>query len=166
MEIGLFLIFCGACLMRHARRDDDAVDYYPLKQSAPGLWQRISKLWNPSVEAPVPERPGVPQKEDAESKLHIRQEVEKNSDRIWTRISYRGEGKSVKVKCQENITLEFAGIVFKLEPGGVKAQEARKDRKSPKILPLKAAPKEAGERVEDAGQEAYPEQRAEQWSAF
>jgi hypothetical protein len=167
MEIGLILIFLGACCMRHSRRDEDAVAYYPQKQSAPGFWQRVSKLWNPRVEAAIPEGPGVPQKgEDAESKLQIRQEVEKDSERVWTRISYRGEGKSVNVKCQENITLEFAGIVFKLEPGGVKAQEARKDRKGPKVLPLKAAPKAAEERIEDAGQEAYPEQRAEQWSGF
>lgn len=103
MEILLFILLIGACFMRPRR-----------EPAMPGFWRR---LWGFRRE----EDPEAPL--EMESRLQVRQELDKKSKRMWTRISYRENGRSVSVKCQENLTLVFAGLVLKMEPSGVQVQE-------------------------------------------
>ena len=123
MEIGLVLLFLGACCIRSAR--EPAGDY-PGERVGPGFWQRVMSLWGPRLKPVGPDNRVDSPKKDTESRLWIRQEFDKKSERMCTRISYREKGRLVSVKCQENMTLEFAGLVFKLEPAGLKAQEVQK----------------------------------------
>ena len=104
MEILLFCLLIGACFTRPQR-----------EPARPWFWRR---LWGFREE----EDPEAPM--EMESRLHVRQELDKKSKRMWTRISYRENGRSVSVKCQENLTLAFAGMVLKLEPSGVQVQDA------------------------------------------
>lgn len=166
MELGIFLLFLGVCCIRKARQPtDEFVKDSPGDFSKPGLWKRIRSLWTPPIASPGPDISTAPQTEEPESQLQIRQEVEKNSDRIWTRISYREKGRTVKVKCQEGMTLEFAGMKLQLEPSGVKVQEGKR-QKPEKVRPFKALPRAAGNIEEGGGQDLGNEGREEVWSSF
>jgi hypothetical protein len=77
-------------------------------------------LWNHCLEPSNTEAYGS--QKDTES-LQIRQKPIKDSGRLETHLSYQQKGRTVRVKCQDTITLEFAGFAIKLEPAGVKVQE-------------------------------------------
>jgi len=144
MEIILFALLIGACFMRPQREPD-----------RPRFWRRFWGIREHEPEAP----------QELESRLQVRQELDKESDRMWTHISYRENGRSISVKCQENLTLAFAGLVLKLESSGVQIQDAQGKTvqvqpeinvhgKKIKPWPLKVKPKQAeaeGEDVDAAG---------------
>lgn len=171
MELGVLMIFIGVCLIRSARQPtDEFTEDYPGGFSKPGLWQRVRSLWTPPIASPGPDISTAPKTEEPESQLQIRQEVEKNSDRIWTRISYQEKGRTVKVKCQEGMTLEFAGIKLQLDPSGVKVQEGKR-QKPEKVRPFKALPRATGAVEEGGGQDLGPPGEAqrearESWTSF
>jgi hypothetical protein len=143
MEILLFCMLIGACFTRPQR-----------EPARPGFWRRLLGFRGE-------EDPKAPK--EMESRLHVRQELDKKSKRMWTRISYRENGRSVSVKCQENMTLAFAGMVLKLEPSGVQVQDAQGKAfqvqpainvhgKKIKPWPLKVTARQAeGEDVDAAG---------------
>lgn len=115
MEIGLLLLFMGACCIRQARSQGEADTGECLRQpEKPGWWQRLMGICKPS-----PELTGSREEES----LEIHQEMDKKTKRTVTTISYRGYGRTASLQLQENMTLEFAGFAFKLEPSGVKVQE-------------------------------------------
>ena len=121
MEIAVLLFIFGACCIRRAMRQDgeDAGDY-ACKSAGTGIWQKLLGLRSHCLEPANSENSGSPK--DTES-LQIRQKSIKDSGRLETHLSYQQKGRTVSVKCQEAMTLQFAGFAIKLEPAGVKVQE-------------------------------------------
>jgi hypothetical protein len=121
MEIAVLLFIFGACCIRRSwmQGGEDAGDY-ARKPARTGLWQKVLGLWNHCLEPSNTEASGS--QKDTES-LQIRQKPIKDSGRLETHLSYQQKGRTVSVKCQEAMTLQFAGFTIKLEPAGVKVQE-------------------------------------------
>jgi hypothetical protein len=181
MEIGLFFLFLGACCIRKAKAREPADDY-PDEYEGPGVLQRIRNLWRPCLTPPGPDNPIIPKKEETDSRLQIRQELDKDSQQMLTRISYREKGRRVSVKYQGNMTLQIAGLVLQLDPTGLKAQEVQKkegggfvrhEEHAPKGReandnkkgwPIKAVPRVAG--MEGHGGQDLGEEPREDWSSF
>jgi hypothetical protein len=133
MEIAVLLFIFGACCIRRAMRQDgeDAVDY-ARKSARTGLWQKVLGLWNNCPEPADSETSGS--QKDMES-LQIRQKSIKDSGRMETHLSYQQKGRTVSVKCQDTMTLQFAGFAIKLEPAGIKVQEVSK-KAGGEVLPF------------------------------
>lgn len=167
MEISLVLLFLGACCIRSAR---EPAGGYPGERVGPGFWKRIRSLLNPHMEPAGPDNPVNSKKEDAASRLQIRQELDKNSQQMLTRISYREKGRTVSVKYQGNMTLKIAGLVLQLDPTCVKAQEVQKMEggkfvpseervtkvqdapENEKVRPIKVVPRPETHEKEEMGQ--------------
>ncbi|MEW6657393.1 MAG: hypothetical protein AB1424_01905 [Thermodesulfobacteriota bacterium] len=177
MELGLVLLFLGACCMRAGKR-------LGVENGGPcvgqdvrhGFWQRLQGMWKPRMEPATPDSPKYP--EDKESRLQIRQKMDKKSKRLETHISYREMGRTVSIKCQENMAMALiAGMKLTLGPLGIKAREVqkeiggfipqgkedRKEKGSQNVRPFKVRPRVAENREEEIRQEVGEEER---WASF
>ena len=97
MELLFIGCLAAACLWRPGR---------PVRWLWPGLWG--------------------PRKEEAESQINIRQEMDKKTKRLWTHISYRENGRKVTVKAQQGLTLALGEMVLQLDLSGAQAPDAKR----------------------------------------